>query len=77
MMRPIKEQEEDETSPRERERGGRNGGGVEARAWGEGGRKRKAGVVFDHYAVGLPLLRRRPLPPPSLAPLLIAVGGVV
>jgi hypothetical protein len=33
--------------------------------------------VFDHYAVGLPLLRRRPLPPPSLAPLLIAVGGVV
>lgn len=44
---------------------------------GEGGRKRKAGVVFDHYAVGLPLLRRRPLPPPSLAPLLIAVGGVV
>lgn len=77
-MRPIKEEEEDEPRPRERERErGRNGGGVEASAWGEGGRKRKAGVVFDHYAVGLPLLRRRPLPPPSLAPLLIAVGGVV
>lgn len=76
-MRPIKEEEEDEPRPRERERErGRNGGGVEASAWGEGGRKRKAGVVFDHYAVGLPLLRRRPLPPPSLAPLLIAVGGV-
>lgn len=76
-MRPIKEEEEDEPSPRERGRGeGMEEESKQAHG-GEGGRKRKAGVVFDHYAVGLPPLRRRPLPPPSLAPLLIAVGGVV